>query len=344
MADSSEPVALALSLGCPAGIGPEVALRAAAAAPELRCVLVGDEVLIRATARGCRIAARRLVPVSDRGGIDQLPRGGIGIWAPSTALARLPRPGAPDRHAGAAQLGWINEATDLVARQVCQALVTGPVSKAVIAASGARGAARFRGHTEHLARRLGAQEVVMAFHAARFTTALVTTHLSMRRVPAAITPARVGASCYWLARLLGDLGAPRPRVAVAALNPHAGEAELLGGEERLAIAPGMTRARRRLGGARRQAELRGPIGAETAFREAAAGRYDGVVAMYHDQGTIPCKLLDFGSSVNVTLGLPIIRTSVDHGTAYDRAGTGRASHRGMAAALVLAQRLASANR
>ncbi|MBW2457102.1 MAG: 4-hydroxythreonine-4-phosphate dehydrogenase PdxA [Deltaproteobacteria bacterium] len=344
MADFSEPGALALSLGCPAGIGPEVALRAAAAAPELRCLLIGDEGLIRATARRCRVAARRLVVVEDPAGVAQLAQGMIGIWAASTRLVRAPRPGAPDRHAGAAQLGWIDEATDLVSRRICQALVTGPVSKAVIAASGARGAARFRGHTEHLARRLGAREVIMAFHAARFTTALVTTHLSMRRVPAAITPVRVASSCYWLARLLGDLGAPRPRIAVAALNPHAGEAELLGDEERLAIVPGMTAARRRLGGARRRAELCGPIGAETAFREAAGGRYDGVVAMYHDQGTIPCKLLDFGSSVNVTLGLPIIRTSVDHGTAYDRAGTGRASHRGMAAALVLAQRLASANR
>ncbi len=344
MGDRRTSTALAVSVGCPAGIGPEVAVRAAAASAELRCVLVGDEQLIRATARRVRVAARRLVLVSTQHQVGQLASGSIGIWAPSSPLEGPLQPGVPSPSDGAAQLSWIDEATELVSGRICQALVTGPVSKAVIAHSGARGARRFRGHTEHLARRLGAAEVVMAFHGRGITTALVTTHLSIKRVPAAITPARVATSCYWLARLLGDLGSQRPTIAVAALNPHAGEAELLGGEELSAIAPGMVRARRRLGAAHRRALLVGPIGAETAYREAAAGSYQGVVAMYHDQATIPCKLLDFGRSVNVTLGLPIIRTSVDHGTAYDLAGKGRASTGSMAAALSLAHRLGGTRR
>jgi 4-hydroxythreonine-4-phosphate dehydrogenase len=214
----------------------------------------------------------------------------------------------------------------------------------VIAQSGAPGAQRFRGHTEHLAERLGVDEVVMAFATERFSTALVTTHLALKRVPRAITPEAVEASCYWLTRLLRDLGRRRPVIAVASLNPHAGEAGLLGDEEQTAIKPGMERAKLRLAREKRRGKLRGPVGADTAYRKAAEGAIDGVVAMYHDQATIACKLLGFGEAVNVTLGLPIVRTSVDHGTAYDLAGSGRASDEGMRAALSLAGSLARTKR
>jgi len=227
---------------------------------------------------------------------------------------------------------------------VAAALVTGPVSKLAIATSGAPGSERFRGHTEHLAERLGAAEVVMAFSSKELTTALVTTHLALARVPEAITPEAVATTAYWLACLLRSLGKARPRVAVAALNPHAGEGGLLGDEETTRIAPGIVLARARLAAAGVAAELVGPIGAETAIRLGARGDYDGVVTMYHDQATIPCKLLGFGEAVNVTLGLPIVRTSVDHGTAYDRAGTGKADARGMREAIALAVWLASAPR
>jgi len=178
----------------------------------------------------------------------------------------------------------------------------------------------------------------MAFHSVRLTTALVTTHLPLRQVARAISPAAVASACTWLVRLLWGLGVDRPEVWVAALNPHAGEGALLGREEREAIEPGMARARRRLG--RGRATLVGPVGAETAFRVAVAGGCHGVVAMYHDQATIACKLTDFGQMVNVTLGLPVVRTSVDHGTGYDIAGTGKASDRSMRAAIALAARLA----
>jgi 4-hydroxythreonine-4-phosphate dehydrogenase len=335
-------VTLALSIGCPSGVGPEVAVLGAAASPEARCVLTGDEGVIRRAAVLRGVAPERLVAVASAADVGALGEGSIGIFAGSTRLAEPSPYGKPDAAAGAAQLAWIDEATDLVRSGVAAGLVTGPVSKHAVATSGAPGSDRFRGHTEHLAERLGAAEVVMAFSSRELTTALVTTHLALAAVPAAVTPEAVSVSTYWLARLLRALGNERPRIAVAALNPHAGEGGLLGDEERTRIAPGIALARRRLEREGVAAEITGPVGAETAMRLAARGTWDGVVAMYHDQATIPSKLLGFGEAVNVTLGLPIVRTSVDHGTAYDRAGTGEADPRGMIEAIALAVRLSRA--
>lgn len=330
--------ALAVSIGCPAGVGAEVAVSAAAKlGGAVRVVLVGDRGVIRDAARIRKVAARRLVEVMDCRGIAAIDEHEIGVWAHSTSLDPPVTPGTPHSWAGAAQLHWIDEATDLVSHGVCDALVTGPVSKAVIADSDAPGAKRFRGHTEHLAERLGVTDVVMAFHLGGFSTSLVTTHLALRQVPSMITEARVARASVALARMLGALGNVRPRVVVASLNPHAGEAGLLGDEEQAIIAPGIRRARRTLEKQGLRAKISGPVGAETAFRKASLGEYDGVVAMYHDQATIACKLLGFGEAVNVTLGLPIVRTSVDHGTAYDLAGSGKSSDRGMREAMLLAR-------
>ena len=234
---------------------------------------------------------------------------------------------------------------DLVRDGGADALVTGPVSKDAIARSGARGAKKFRGHTEHLASQLGAAEVTMAFWTERLTTSLVTTHLALKDVPAAITKAEVVRAVYWTARFVRQLGSPgrkelRP-IAVAALNPHAGEDGLLGDEEIRVLGPALPLARKRLAKDGVDVAIAGPIPAETAFRLAASGHFSAVVAMYHDQATIPMKLLGFGEAVNVSLGLPIIRTSVDHGTAYDRAGKGTADPRGMIEALGLAVRLSA---
>jgi 4-hydroxythreonine-4-phosphate dehydrogenase len=215
-------------------------------------------------------------------------------------------------------------------------MVTGPVSKASIARSGARGAAGFRGHTEHIEKRLGSPHSVMCFYTSGFSTSLVTTHLPVQKASRAITPEGVCVATIELAGFLRALGIKKPKIAVASLNPHAGESELLGKEERASIVPGVERARRRLG---RSVAVFGPIGAETAYRVAQAGGYHGVVAMLHDQATIPTKLLAFGEAVNVTLGLPIIRTSVDHGTAYDIAWQRKADPAGMLAAMRLASKL-----
>jgi 4-hydroxythreonine-4-phosphate dehydrogenase len=335
---------VAISLGCPSGVGPEVAVAAAARTASARCLLVGDPAVIRRAAAIRRVSARRLVEVDDARALRALPAGSIGIWSASTRLPELPAFGRPDAAAGAAQLAWIDEATDLVRTGVAAALCTGPVSKHAVATSGAPGSAHFLGHTEHLAERLGAPEVVMAFASRELVTALVTTHLPLARVPAAITPEAVATTTYWLARLLRSLGKKRPRVAVAALNPHAGEGGLLGDEETTRIAPGIALARERLAKDGVATDLMGPLGAETAIRLSASGGYDGVVTMYHDQATIPSKLLGFGEAVNVTLALPIVRTSVDHGTAYDRAGTGKADARGMREAIALAAKLSAAKR
>ena len=310
---------IAVSIGCPCGIGPEVAVLAASEAP-FDVVLVGDEGVLR------NAAAKRGVQLRSR------------IVQPVEPLENLVL-GKPNKAAGAAQLRWIDVGCDMVVRGEARALVTGPVSKEAIAGSGARGAKSFRGHTEHLQKRLRAKEVVMVFHTDRLSTSLVTTHLPLAKVPRAVTARAVASSAYWLGWLLTQTGHATPRIAVCSLNPHAGEAGLLGTEEASRIAPGMRLANKRL--AKTGAILEGPLGAETAFRRANDGDYQGVVAMYHDQATIPMKLLAFGDSVNVSLGPPIVRTSVDHGTAYDRAARFDADPNGMLAALELADRLAS---
>jgi 4-hydroxythreonine-4-phosphate dehydrogenase len=338
---------IALSIGCPCGIGPEVSVvSAAAAAPRgPRVLLVGDHGALAEAARGRGLDASRLVRVGAALDAWTVPRGKIAVWQPTRDLSgRDRRPGAPTRASGRAQLAWIDAACDAVARGDADALVTGPVSKEVIGRSGAPGAPAFLGHTEHLQRRLHAREVVMAFWSPALVTSLVTTHVPFAKVARSLTAAGVARATFWLGWLLGRLarrGAGSPRIAVAALNPHAGEGGLLGQEERRFIEPGIERARARLRAAGIDASVDGPVPAESAFRLAIAHTWDGVAAMYHDQATIPMKLSGFGDAVNVSLGLPIVRTSVDHGTAYDRAGTFTADARGMRAAMALAAKLAS---
>lgn len=338
------PVRLAVSIGCPSGIGPEVSLAGALAFekedPDARILLVGDIGALRAAGMAIGVHPDRLVLVTDPA--EEWPRSPLPVFEPIAALNPADRePGHPTKKSGAAQLAWIDAATDLVAKSGADALVTGPVSKDAIARSGAKGSKGFLGHTEHLAARLGAPEVTMAFHNGSLTTSLVTTHLPLSAVPNAIKPADVARAAFWTADLVARLSPLTPmRIAIAALNPHAGEHGLLGDEETKTLAPGITLARKRIAAARLPIELEGPIPAESAFRHAANGAYAAVVAMYHDQATIPMKLLGFGEAVNISLGLPIIRTSVDHGTAYDRAYQGTADPRGMLEALRLAARLA----
>jgi 4-hydroxythreonine-4-phosphate dehydrogenase len=314
---------------------------AAASARDATVVLVGDRRIIERAARCVGVSARRLVTV--RGpDIERVlaETTFIGCLEDSAPVSLKAAPyGRPTHEAGAAQLAWIDQATDLVSAGWADALVTGPVSKHAIAESGARGR-KFRGHTEYLAEKLGAREVVMAFWSKKLTVSLVTTHLAIAKVPRALTPAGVGSAIFHTARLARRLQRRAPKVAVSSLNPHAGEQGLLGTEEITAIEPGIVAAKKRLARAGVRALVAGPIGAETAIRKAYAGAYDAVVAMYHDQATIPMKLVGFGDAVNVTLGLPIVRTSVDHGTGYDIAGKGKADPRAMRSAMALAAVLA----
>ena len=326
---------LVVSTGCPAGVGPEVSVAAAARFDAAACVLVGDPGVLQRAAELRGVNRKRLVPFQ-----GEAPEPGqIAVFPAGPKLgARDITPGKPSKAAGAAELQYIEEAYALARAGARRGLVTGPVSKAAIAHSGLRRARRFLGHTEWLGELDGAPHTVMCFAGDRLVTSLVTTHLPLTRVPRALTPEGVHVATLELVRLLHALGHRVPRVAVASLNPHAGESELLGEEERHAIWPGLQAAQKELGA---RARVVGPIGAETAYRKAYAREYDGVVAMYHDQATIPMKLVAFGDAVNVTMGLTIVRTSVDHGTAYDIAWRGVADPAGMRAALELGARLSS---
>lgn len=313
---------LALSTGCPSGIGPEVSVAAAHAAldryGDLRITLYGDPGAL------ADAAAMR----------------GLTLLRPRLALVETSRlrpdervPGRPCAAAGMAQLAAVDAAADAVRAGHAQGLVTAPVSKRAITDAGVD----FRGHTEHLAARWAAPRVVMMFAGPRLRTSLVTTHLPIARVPAAITFEDVRATVLLTAEALHRWwGLAQPRVGVSGLNPHAGEGGLLGGEEAAVIAPAVASAQAALGD---RAVVVGPLPAEGVYRQARDGQWDAVVGMYHDQATLASKLLDFGDAVNVTLGLPFVRTSVDHGTAYDIAGRGEADARGMLAALALGRTL-----
>lgn len=319
------PVRVAISLGDPSGIGPEVTARALAE-PALRKALqplvYGDD---RVWARACRVAgvADRLPRVAPG---DALPRGGALVTV-TRLRASQARPGKPDRAGARAQLAYLVAATDAVAAGQAQALCTAPLSKAQVNAAGLS----FTGHTEYLAERFG-RRVLMMLAGARLRVVLATTHLPLREVPAALTTAQLTRDLELLARELGRFGVRRPRIAVCGLNPHAGEQGHLGHEEQRIIAPAIARARR--AGVRAE----GPFPADSLFPRAVDGGTDAVFAMFHDQGLVALKLLHFHDGVNVTLGLPFLRTSPDHGVAYDLAGSGKANAESMATALRWAAR------
>jgi 4-hydroxythreonine-4-phosphate dehydrogenase len=230
-------------------------------------------------------------------------------------------------------------AHDVIVRAVGDALAgrvdavaTAPVNKEAFRLAGLP----WSGHTDLLAHLTGAGDVAMMFYSEALRVVLATVHIPLGDVPAALTAERMESTISLTAREMPRFGFAQPRIAVAGLNPHAGEHGLFGREEEAAIAPAVARCR--AGGI----EVTGPFPADTIFVRACRGEFDVVVACYHDQGLIPMKLVAFGQAVNVTLGLPIVRTSVDHGTAFDIAGKGIADPESMIAAVLLAARLARA--
>ena len=290
----------------------------------------------------------RLSPVSRVIGITLGDAAGIGPEVTAAALAsgRLdPRfsyeiigscasavPGRPDAATAIAALASLEESVRRLQSGKIAAVVTAPVCKAALADQGFP----FPGQTEFYADRFGCQDYVMCLTGPTLTVGLVTIHEPLRRVPELIT----GSAIVRTGRLLADFvrrrGKPHPRIAVAGLNPHAGEDGHMGTEDRDLIAPAVAELRHLVP----DAVFSPPLPPDTLFHHAARGAWDAVVCMYHDQGLIPLKLLDFDSAVNVTLGLPFVRTSPDHGTAFDIAGTGRASPESMIAAIRLAAELA----
>lgn len=338
---------LAISTGDPGGVGPEVALRAVAeAAREDRVVLFGDAAALAERAVGCGIAPERLRLLM-RGEERSLPIGGVGLIDVGCGWS-----GEASRHAataagGAAQLAAIDGAIEAALAGRVRAIVTAPMSKAAVNMAGHE----FTGHTEHLARAAGLADdaVTMMFLGPRLRVALATTHVAVADLPREVTTSRVQRAIEHLADALLRLpprkgrasNAVALRLVVTGLNPHAGEGGLFGDEEPRAIAPAIAAARNGEAFRSGRVRLEGPTGAETALRLAASGEVDGVVAMTHDQATIASKLLDWQLAVNVTWGLPFVRTSVDHGVAYDAAEHGSADAAGMVSALVMAQQLSA---
>ncbi|MDX2089986.1 MAG: 4-hydroxythreonine-4-phosphate dehydrogenase PdxA [Kofleriaceae bacterium] len=301
---------IGITLGDPAGIGPEIVAATLAALPDesrARAIVYGDREPLERGARALGVSLPADLVVL-----------GAGLGAQAVA-------GQPDERTGAAQVGYLEAAVAAAKRGELAAIVTAPISKTWAKRAGFA----FPGHTEMLAERLGAPHVVMMFVGPKLKVALATVHVPLAEVPRVLTTESLRNTIELVARTLGEeLQIAAPRLGVVGLNPHAGEGGLLGGDEARVIVPALAP----IAGV----ELHGPLVPDAAFRDALHGRYDALVAMYHDQGLIPVKLVDFDEAVNVTLGLPIVRTSPDHGTAYDIAGKGLARTVSMQRALALA--------
>jgi 4-hydroxythreonine-4-phosphate dehydrogenase len=291
---------------------------------------VGPE-LVRAVAGAWQAPDVDLVLLGDRAQLAH-PALPPGVRVEHVPVAAAVTAGRLDPRNAVHVLALLDRAIDGALAGRYDALVTAPVHKGVINDAGVP----FTGHTEYLAARSGAAQVVMMLVGGGLRVALATTHLPLARVPAALTAELLDAVIGVLdADLRQRFGIERPRIGVAGLNPHAGEGGHLGREEIELITPALERARAR------GIDLAGPLPADTLFVPAIARGFDAQLAMYHDQGLGPLKVASFGQGVNVTLGLPFVRTSVDHGTALDLAGTGRADAASLRAALDLAVRLAS---
>jgi len=283
---------IALTVGDPAGIGPEIAAKAAR---DPR-VLEACEPIVYDTPRGLTIV-----------------------------------PGTLSADAGRAAYDIVVRATTDAMTGRVDAVTTAPVNKEAFALAGLP----WRGHTDLLGHLTGSPATAMMFDAPGLRVVLATVHIPLSEVPAALTPDRLTTIIRLTAQALPRFGCATPRIAVAGLNPHAGEHGLMGREDEDVIRPSVTACRSD------GIDVDGPFAADTVFLRAHRGEFDAVVACYHDQGLIPVKLLAFGQSVNVTLGLPIVRTSVDHGTAYDIVGTGKANEANLLAAIELAAQMAT---
>ena len=327
---------LIITMGDPTGVGPELIIKTlltgAFDSLPRPPVIAGDVGVLRRAARLFGVTARLEALVSDGLGTHRLYVGDrqLAVHPLSVLDAEELRYGAPDAACGRAMLDYVTWSCDRCREGVAAGMVTAPISKAAIHQAGCR----FPGHTELLAERCGVAKVVMMLGGDRLRVCLVTTHLALREVPAALNQEKIF-DTVWItdSALRRHFSIARPRLAVLGLNPHSGEGGLFGDEEARQIAPAVAAAQA-LG-----IDASGPHSADTLFHFAVQGHYDAVIAMYHDQGLGPLKLLHFEDAVNVTLGLPIVRTSVDHGTAYDLAGTGKASERSLVAAVRIAEQM-----
>jgi 4-phospho-D-threonate 3-dehydrogenase / 4-phospho-D-erythronate 3-dehydrogenase len=310
---------IVLTMGDPAGVGPEIVLQAVAdpeLAPLARWIVVGDAAVLE--------LARQITGVSLQTELRD-PRALAGIE--EFSFGRL------DARCGVAAVEYVRVATEMCLSGEAEAMVTAPLNKEAVTLSGRP----FTGHTEYIAQLCGATESRMLLCSERLSTIHVTTHVPLRTACEAGT-ARILRTIELGSQAMKLLGIQQPRIAVCGLNPHAGEHGLFGDEDQRIIVPAIEAA------CGQGIPCSGPHAPDTVFLQAVRGAYDLVVAMYHDQGHVPMKLIDFEGTVNISLGIPIIRTSVDHGTAFDIAGKNRADPRSMKQAMRVAAKMATTRR
>ena len=319
---------LALTMGDAAGIGPEIIVKCLTL-PEIReiCtpVVIGDLDVLG-------YYRDRLAPEITFTASGEVAEGQSPVVDPGPpAWGSEPVFGRADERCGAASLAYIEKAVEMIKAGEADGLVTAPITKAAIRMA----KSPFPGHTEMLAHLTGTREFAMMLVGRNLRVSLATIHIPLSRVPEELTRDGLTSVIRLTHEAVTLMGVTKPRIAVCGLNPHAGEEGLFGPEEQEIISPAVAQS------VKEGMAVHGPLPADTVFHQAVAGAYDGVVAMYHDQGLGPLKTLYFDEGVNVTLGLPIIRTSVDHGTAYDIAGRGIASPESMIEAVKLAALMAS---
>ncbi len=313
-------------MGDPGGIGPEVVVRAIqAVSAECLPLVVGDLSVMKEAVAGLggSLTLRKI------GKVDEAFPSHDTLWCFDLASRGTFAKGEPDGENGAACVSYVRKAVELAVEKKVDAVVTAPIAKEALRLAGFP----WPGHTEMLAEFTGAKEYAMMLAGGPLKVILVTIHTALKNVPGLVTRERVLKTIRLAKKACGMLGIWKPAIAVSGLNPHAGESGMLGTEEREEIVPAIEDARRE------GISAEGPYPPDVVFRKAYRGEFDMVVCMYHDQGLIPLKMIAFDTGVNVTVGLPIIRTSPDHGTAYDIAWKGIADPSSMIEAIRLAIRL-----
>jgi 4-phospho-D-threonate 3-dehydrogenase / 4-phospho-D-erythronate 3-dehydrogenase len=322
---------LGITIGDPAGIGPEVALKAALSEDVLAVgvpILIGDARYLTNWARVFQLSCQ--FQVIHRG--EPIPTDApVPLIYDLNNISNAPAMGREQAAAGCAAGEYIEAAVQLCLSAEIDAVVTAPINKNALQLGGYD----FPGHTEMLAHLTKTKDFAMSFIAPNLRVALLTTHLPLAKVPTKVKKEALESLIELVQREMIRFGFKLPRIAVAALNPHGGEAGLFGSEEATEMLPAIESCRKK-----HKIAVSGPYSGDTIFLRAARGEFDIVISCYHDQGLIPIKCFAFGEAVNVTLGLPFIRTSVDHGTGFDIAGQGKADHRSMITAIKLAAKLA----
>jgi len=325
---------IAVTMGDPCGVGPEIISKAlvnATVRAACRPVVIGDcaamERAVALTGGRQRVVALAGTGWTELDDCDTIPVLQTGVLSDRDMVY-----GEPTVATGEAVYRYITAAAELCMSGRVSAMATAPINKEVLNRAGYS----YPGHTELLAELTGTDDFVMMLAGDRLRVTLVTIHEALSAVPALLSVEKVLTTIRITHRDVARYFRPGPRIAVLALNPHCGEGGLFGDEESAIIEPAIEKARRE------GIDAHGPLSADTLFHFAARGDYDAVVCMYHDQGLIPLKLLHFDDGVNITLGLPIIRTSVDHGTAYGIAGRGVASAASMTAAITIAAKMTQA--